>query len=168
MELMAGHHTHLLTTAPSTFSIQQSSRAIPAHARLPAIPHVMPVFTWRLIMTGRPRVIVAQEPFATRTLWRLRPVPPPQRSTFKASSTGTAAASIRATNSPAGNYTHSPHGNSAVPHHLVSESVSPGARPLQWLDKLSHSLHPYQEEQHPLPMLGHSATARHCRPQPPP
>src|SRR2546425_13262498 len=111
-------------------------------------------------MTGRPRVIVAREPFATRTLWRLRLVPP-QRSTFKASSTGTAAASIRATNSPAGNYTLSPHGNSAVPHHLVSESVSPGVHLRQWLDKLSHSPRPYQAGQHPLRMPRHSATVQH-------
>src|SRR2546426_2855385 len=168
MELMAGHHTHLLTTAPSTFSIQQSFRAIPVHARPPAILHVTRVFTWRSTMTGRPRVIVAQEPFATRTLWRLRLVPPPQRSTFKASSTGTAAASIRATNSLAGNYIPSPHGNSAVPHHLVSESVSPGARLRQWPDKLSHSLRPYQAGQHPLRMPGHSATVQHSPLQLPP
>jgi len=141
MELMAGHHTHLLTTAPSTFSTRQSSRAIPAHARLPAIPHVMRVFTWRSTMTGRPRVIVAQEPFATRTLSRLRLVPPPQRSTFKASSTGTAEASTRATNSPAGNYIHSQPGNLAVHRHPVSGSVSRGVRPRQLLDKQSRLQH---------------------------
>src|SRR2546422_133043 len=53
MELMAGHHTHLLTTAPLTFSNPQSSRAIPPHARLPAIPHVMRGFTFRSTRTGQ-------------------------------------------------------------------------------------------------------------------
>src|SRR5437899_115955 len=129
----------------------------------------MPVFTWRLIMTGSLLSTADKGSFATRTPLHPRPARPQRRSTSKASSTGIAATlDPRVTSSPDGNYIHSPPGNSAVHHHQVSESVSPGVRLRQWPDKLSHSLRPYQEGQQPLRMPGHPATVQQSPLQPPP
>src|SRR2546427_12872420 len=98
----------------------------------------MPVFTWRLIMTGKLLATADQGPFATRTPLHPRPARLQRRSTSKASSTGIAATlDPRVTSSPDGNYIHSPPGNSAGHPHQVSASVSPGIRLRHWPAQLS-------------------------------